>query len=94
VPREGRLVKIGKQYIEPFNWKKDVTMQSSVQVYEMRFQALTKNGKSLSFPCNAHGQVPMDELSAKLLMSYLFARAVVGCQYAAPLVFSCEGVVC
>jgi hypothetical protein len=69
-------------------------MQSSIHVYEMRFQALSKNGTSLSFPCNAQGQVSMDDLSAQLLMSYLFARAVVGCQYAAPLICACEAMVC
>jgi len=54
--------------------------------YELRFQSLFHTGKALSFPCNARGDVQLDSLSAKALENYLFARAVVGHEYATPVV--------
>lgn len=58
--------------------------------FELRFQSLFHTGKALAFPCNAHGVVQLDALSAKALENYLFARAVVGREYAAPLVQACD----
>nr|WP_184299734.1 hypothetical protein [Roseateles oligotrophus] len=58
--------------------------------FELRFQSLFHTGKALAFPCNARGDVQLDALSAKALENYLFARAVVGREYAAPLVQVCE----
>jgi len=58
--------------------------------FELRFQSLFHTGKALAFPCNAHGDVQLDALSAKALENYLFARAVVGREYAAPLVQACD----
>ncbi len=54
--------------------------------YELRFQSLFHTGKALSFPCNSRGDVLLDSLSAKALENYLFARAVVGHEYANPVV--------
>lgn len=58
--------------------------------FELRFQSLFHTGKALAFPCNARGDVQLDALSAKALENYLFARAVVGREYAAPLVQACD----
>lgn len=52
--------------------------------FELRFQSLFDAGKALAFPCDAKGQVQMDQLSARALDNYLFARAVVGRDYAVP----------
>jgi hypothetical protein len=46
--------------------------------------------KALSFPCNAQGEVPLDELSERALENYLFARAVIGHEYARPVVERCN----
>lgn len=54
--------------------------------YEIRFQSLYNEGRALTFPCDAHGHVEMDALSDKARMNYLYARAVVGREYAAPAV--------
>jgi hypothetical protein len=56
--------------------------------YEIRYQSLYHEGRALSFPCDAQGHVEMDALSEKARMNYLYARAVVGREYAAPAV--CE----
>jgi len=54
--------------------------------YEVRFQSLFNEGRALSFPCDREGRVDMDRLSSKARGNYLFARAMVGREYAAPAV--------
>lgn len=52
----------------------------------IRFQSLFSTGKSLVFPCDAEGHVPLDELSERARQNYLYARAVVGREFAFPSV--------
>ena len=52
--------------------------------FEIRYQSLFHEGRGLSFPCDAHGHVPLDSLSERALENYLYARAVVGREYAYP----------
>jgi hypothetical protein len=54
--------------------------------YELRFESLFHAGRALAFPCDAHGGVRLDSLSEKALQNYLFARAVVGRDYASPII--------
>jgi hypothetical protein len=54
--------------------------------FVLRFRSLRPKGRSLAFPCNGHGCVDMDTLGDGLLRSYLYARAVVGAEYARPSV--------
>ena len=54
--------------------------------YELRFESLFQAGRALAFPCDSHGGVRLDSLSDKALQNYLFARAVVGRDYASPTV--------
>jgi hypothetical protein len=56
----------------------------------LRFQSLFHSGRALVFPCDAHGDVPLDALSEKARENYLFARAVVGHEYASPVVLACD----
>ncbi|MBV8500647.1 MAG: hypothetical protein JO006_02900 [Paucibacter sp.] len=52
----------------------------------LRFQSLFHSGRALVFPCDAKGDVPLDTLSERARQNYLFARAVVGHEYATPVV--------
>lgn len=54
--------------------------------YELRFQSLYNEGRALAFPCDAGGDVALDELSERARLNYLYARAVVGREYAVPVV--------
>lgn len=54
--------------------------------YELRFESLFHAGRALAFPCDARGGVRLDALSEKALQNYLFARAVVGREYASPTI--------
>lgn len=60
--------------------------RSLERCFELRFQSLFHAGKALAFPCNARGEVSLDALSERARENYLFARAVVGHEYAAPVV--------
>jgi hypothetical protein len=51
--------------------------------HEITYQALFR-GPSLCFPCDEQGQVPLDSLSESARENYLYARAVVGVEYAYP----------
>lgn len=54
--------------------------------FELRFDALFQEGRALAFPCDAHGRVDLDALTDRARSNYLFARAVVGRDYACPAV--------
>ena len=54
--------------------------------YELRFESLFQAGRALAFPCDAQGGVMLDALSEQARQNYLFARAVVGRDYASPIV--------
>jgi hypothetical protein len=58
--------------------------------YEIRFQSLYNAGRALTFPCDAQGHVEMDALSERARLNYLYARAVVGREFAAPAVREAE----
>lgn len=54
--------------------------------YELRFDSLFNPGRALSFPCDAQGCVELDGLGERARSNYLFARAVVGREFATPQV--------
>ena len=58
------------------------------ETYELRFQSLFNEGRALTFPCDAQGHVQMDALSERARQNYLYARAVVGREYAVPAVLA------
>jgi hypothetical protein len=54
--------------------------------YEIRFPSLFRPGQALAFPCDREGHVDLDALSDRAKGNYLFARAMVGREYATPCV--------
>jgi hypothetical protein len=54
--------------------------------HELRFESLFNPGRALAFPCDAQGHVELDALSERARRNYLYARAVVGREYATPAV--------
>lgn len=54
--------------------------------FEIRFQSLYHEGRALCFPCDAQGHVDLDGLSDRARENYLYARAVIGREYAYPRV--------
>lgn len=63
-----------------------MTSQMRVSEHHLLFASLFHPGRGISVPCDAHGVVHMDELSERLKNAYLGARALVGREYALPIV--------
>jgi hypothetical protein len=62
----------------------------SGNTHQIRFQSLHHEGRALAFPCDAQGHVELDALSDRARHNYLFARAVVGREYAYPAILPTE----
>lgn len=58
--------------------------------YEARFFSLLNDGRTLAFPCDAHGKVNLDDLTDRARNNYLYARALLGREFAAPIVTPAE----
>jgi hypothetical protein len=58
--------------------------------HQIRFQSLHHEGRALAFPCDAQGRVHLDGLSERARQNYLYARAVVGREFAYPAVLANE----
>jgi hypothetical protein len=54
--------------------------------FEVRFLSLFQVGRGFAFPCDPHGHVDLDALSDRARSNYLFARALVGRDFAPPAV--------
>jgi hypothetical protein len=59
--------------------------------FELRFESLFNPGRALAFPCDERGRVEIDALSERARHNYLYARAVVGREYATPAVVRDRG---
>lgn len=54
--------------------------------YQLHFESLRDASRALSFPCDAEGHVPIDTLSERARRDYLYARAVIGGEFARPVI--------
>lgn len=54
--------------------------------FELCFSRLVGIGPALSFPCDAGGTVDLDKLAERARCNYLYARTVVGREFAMPAV--------
>ena len=54
--------------------------------FELRFRSLFNAGRALAFPCDAAGHVDMDALTERARHNYLYARTVIGREFATPAV--------
>jgi hypothetical protein len=54
--------------------------------YVLRFQSLFSEGRGLVFECDAGGHVDLDAMSERAKLNYLYARTVIGRDFATPRV--------
>ena len=54
--------------------------------YVLRFESLFDGGRALAFECDAGGQVNLDRLTERAKLNYLYARTVIGRDFAMPRV--------
>jgi hypothetical protein len=52
--------------------------------YELRFQSLFDMHRGYAFECDSAGHVDIDALSAQARLNYLYARSVIGREFAVP----------
>ena len=55
--------------------------------FEIRFLSLFTEGRAMAFPCDAAGHVDLDVLPERGRLNYLYARAMVGREYAPPAIY-------
>ena len=60
----------------------------------LRFCSLLQEGLAFVFPCDARGCVDLDALSEQTRNQYLYARAMIGREVAAPRVVSPPAPAC
>jgi len=60
------------------------------RAFRLCFRSLFDNGRGYAFPCDGDGRVNLDELSETARTNYLYARAMVGRELAAPAVERAE----
>lgn len=58
--------------------------------FELRFQSLCDGEGTLSFPCDRQGRVELDAMTDYVRNNYLYARALVGMDFARPTVHPVE----
>jgi len=58
--------------------------QIQARGYILRFESLFDGGRALAFECDAGGQVDLDTLSERAKLNYLYARTVIGRDFAMP----------
>ena len=63
-----------------------MTSPTSSSEHHLLFASLFHPGRGIAVPCDADGEVHMDELPERLKNAYLGARALVGREYALPIV--------
>ena len=64
-------------------------MRASATPFRLCFRSLFASGRGYAFPCDAQGRVDLDNLTERARCNYLYARAMVGRELAAPEV-ECE----
>jgi len=62
------------------------TNSHQTSCYELRFRSLFDEGRGYAFPCDALGHVDIDALGNRARLNYLYARTVVGREFATPAV--------
>jgi len=60
--------------------------ETAASLYQLCFRSLFHSGRGFVFPCDSRGEVQLDGLSDRARNNYLFARAMVGRDLAAPAV--------
>ena len=60
--------------------------QSRSESFVLCFRSIFNTGRGYAFPCDANGRVDLDQLSERVRINYLYARAMVGRELGVPAV--------
>ena len=64
-------------------------IESSPASFQLCFRSLFHSGRGFAFPCDARGQVSLDDMSERARNNYFYARAMVGRELTPPAVECC-----
>jgi hypothetical protein len=64
--------------------------EAVVTGFELRFHPLSDLARVLCFPCDKGGRVELDALTDYARNNYLYARAMIGVEFALPTVHAVE----
>ncbi|MGJ7506050.1 hypothetical protein [Variovorax sp. GT1P44] len=62
------------------------TPSTPMRRFELWFRSLFNEGRGFAFACDPAGRVNVDELPERARRNYLFAKAMVGREFATPSV--------
>jgi hypothetical protein len=62
------------------------TSMNTATRYELCFQPLLPDGRGCVFACDCDGHVDMDAMGERSRLNYLYARTVIGREFARPAV--------
>ena len=62
------------------------SLSNQAERYELRFESLFDDGRAIAFECDAGGHVDLDALTERASINYLYARTVIGRDFAMPRV--------
>jgi hypothetical protein len=60
--------------------------ESSAASFQLCYRSLFNSGRGFAFPCDAKGQVSLDDMSERARNNYFYARAMVGRELTPPAV--------
>lgn len=61
-------------------------MKASTTTFVLRYVSLHRTGRSFAFPCDKHGTIDLDALPPRVRSSVFATRALVGSEFAFPVV--------
>ena len=62
---------------------------ASPSEHQLLFESLFVGARGMAFPCDTKGRVDLDALSERARHNYFYARALMGREFAYPVVRSC-----
>lgn len=60
--------------------------EPTLNQFQLCFRSLFDSARAYAFPCDPQGKVDLDHLSERARINYLYARAMVGRDLAAPAI--------
>lgn len=61
-------------------------IETVARQFQLCFRSLFDSGRGYAFPCDEKGQVDLNQLGEQARNNYLYARAVVGREFATPAI--------
>jgi hypothetical protein len=78
------------QVVFPSSRERNQMHERSPSKFQLCFRPIFQSGRNFVFPCDRQGNVDLDGMSETTRNNYLFARAMIGRDLAAPAIEAAE----